>query len=420
MMGMGTKTTRGMRAFALAATAVLAAALPAAAEEVMQDGVLHVKNGAEPAQGVQRIELEESWRVGGDDGEDFFGMISQVVVGDDGTIYLLDTRLSEVPVYSPDGERIATLSREGDGPGEVRIPSGLLLMPDGTLGIVQVFPGRIVKVGLDGSPAGEFKPGGGDPTQGGFLQLFDCVAAGADIVATAEGIAQNGPTGQIRTNFVATFDAEGQETARLWERKHEWDFTKFEFDEDKLARIDYRKVAVAGDGRIYVAPERNAYVINVYASDGSLERVIEREYAHRDRDQDEIDRLRTVLETQLRQLPNPKITISATQPDIGGIEFGPDGNLWVSTSRSAVDQPEGVFATWDVFTPDGQFLRQVSAVCDGDGESDIIMWTPGGDAVKVTGFVEAVEALQNGGAGGADEDGSAEPMEIIYMKRAGA
>jgi len=88
-----------------------------AGEEVDKDGVLHVMNGTEPSGEKVTVELEEVWRHGGEDDEEFFGMISQCVVGDDGTIYLLDTRMSEVPVYSPDGERLTTLSREGDGPG---------------------------------------------------------------------------------------------------------------------------------------------------------------------------------------------------------------------------------------------------------------------------------------------------------------
>ena len=100
-------------------------ALPACAgEEVDKDGVLHVMNGAKPSEGNETVELEEVWRHGGEDDEEFFGMISQCVVGDDGTIYLLDTRMSEVPVYSPDGERLDTLSREGDGPGRDADPLG--------------------------------------------------------------------------------------------------------------------------------------------------------------------------------------------------------------------------------------------------------------------------------------------------------
>jgi len=410
----------GMTLLLIFATALLA--LPAVAgEEVTLDGVKHIMNSAVSAKGNRTVELEEVWRVGGEDGEDFFGMISQVRIGEDGMIYLLDTRLSEVPVYSTDGERVNTLSREGDGPGETRIPSNMLFMPDGSLGLVQVFPGKVIKIQLDGTPAGTFQPGGGDPTQGGFLQMFDCTANGADVVVTAESISQGGPTSQDRSNFVASFDAEGKELVRYFENTYHWDFTAFEFNEDTQNRVDFRRVAVSPDGRIYVASERNKYSINVYHRDGTLERVIEREFEHNMRTDEEVNRIQTTVEGQMAQIPNAKIVISKTNPDIGGLVFGPDGNLWISNGGGGSDQPEGVLFTWDVFTPDGHFTETVSAMCAGDGDNDLLIWTGDGGAVQVTGFTEAVQALQSRGGGGEgdDDDEEAEPMEVIYLRIAG-
>lgn len=407
----------------LLSLAVLGLALPAVAgEEIEMDGVKHVMNSSVPAKGNRVIHLEEVWRVGGEDGEDFFGMISQVRIGEDGLIYLLDTRLSEVPVYSQDGVRVNTLSREGDGPGETRIPSNMLFMPDGSLGLVQVFPGKVIKVQLDGTPAGVFQPGGGDPTQGGFFQMFDCNTNGEDIIVTAESISTGGPTSQDRANFVASFDAEGKELVRYFENKFHWDFTAFEFDEDKLGRIDFRRVAVSPDGRVYVNTTRNQYQITVYHRDGTIDRVIEREYENYNRTDENYNRVKSTVEAQLAQIPNAKITVSKTDPDVSGLTFGPDGNLWVSTSRGGVDQPEGIMVTWDIFTPDGHFVETVSAACPGDGESDIIIWASESAAIQVTGFTEAAQALQSRGAGGTEEedDEEAAPMEIIYLRVADA
>jgi sugar lactone lactonase YvrE len=398
---------------------LLLAAPGLAGEEVDKEGVLHIRNGSEPSGEKVVVELEEVWRHGGEDDEDFFGMISQCVVGADGTIYLLDTRMSEVPVYSPDGERIATLSREGDGPGETRIPSGLLFMPDGNLGLVQVFPGKITKIATDGTPVGVVEIS--DPSAGGFMQMFDCVAGGSQVVVTAEAINPEGPTAQTRVNFVAAFDDEGKETVRYFENSYRWDFTNFTYNESEQNRTDFRRVAVGRDGRVYVAAERDAYQINVYTADGQLERVIHREYEHRPRDDEDYEQIKTSLEAAFAQVPGAKIVPAKTEPDIGSLEIGSDGNLWVSTSRSGTDQPEGILTTWDVFDPDGHFIKTVSAKCEGDGENDILIWTPDGNAVLVTGFVEALAALQGGGGGGgeAEDDEEAEPMEVIYLKVAG-
>jgi hypothetical protein len=394
-------------------------ALPSfAGEEVDKDGVLHIMNGAKPSGEKVVVELEEVWRHGGEDDEDFFGMISQCVVGDDGTIYLLDTRMSEVPVYSPDGERLTTLSREGDGPGETRIPSGMLFMPDGNLGLVQVFPGKITKIGTDGTPGGVMEIG--DASAGGFLQMFDCVSGGKQVVVTAEKInPENGGLAHRRSNFVAAFDNEGKETVRYFDNTYFWDFTDFTFDESGMNRVDFRKVAVGKDGRVFVAVERDDYVINVYLADGTLDRVIEREFTSLDRDEDEFNRVKETMEAALAQIPDAKIVPSPNQPDISGLEIGNDGNLWVTTSRSGIDQPEGILTTWDVFNPDGHFIKTVSAKCEGDGENDILIWTPDGNALLVTGFVEALAALQGGGGAETEEDEEAEPMEVVFMKVAG-
>lgn len=407
-----------LAALALLTITLAAAAALAAPAITVKDGVTRVVNGAQPSKGREVVALQEVWRVGGDEGEEFFGLITQVRTGKDGRIYLLDTRLAEVPVYDRTGARVATLSREGDGPGESRLPANLIFMPDGTLGLAQIFPGKIIKINLDGSPAGSFTPGGADPTKGGFLQLFDCVAAGPDLVVTAEAIAQGGPTAQDRTNYVATVDATGKEKVRFFERKNHMDFTAFEFNEDKTDRVDFRKVAAGRDGRVYVAGTRNRYAIDVYGKDGKLERVIERAYERRARTDEEYQRLQTMVQAQLAQLPGAKVTMSRTEPDIAAIEIGNDGNLWVSTSRSGVEQPAGIMFTWDVFTPDGEFLKQVSAKCAGDGKKDSLIWTPDGNAVLVTGFLDAAMSLQGGGAA-AEDDEEAAPMEVVYLKRVG-
>ena len=99
-------------------------------DEVMVDGVLHITNGASPSEGIETMHLEELWRVGGEDDDVLFGVILQVRTDEEGNIYLLDSQLAQVQVYSSDGRHLRTLSREGDGPGEVRRPTDLVLLPD--------------------------------------------------------------------------------------------------------------------------------------------------------------------------------------------------------------------------------------------------------------------------------------------------
>lgn len=395
---------------------LLVAALGLSSPQLAAAEPLIIENSSTPSDGVETVKLEEVWRAGGDDDDDYFGVISQVVIGDNGNIFLLDTRLSEVPVYSPDGERLTTLSREGDGPGETRIPSNLLFMPDGTLGLVQVFPGKVTKIDLDGNPQGIFQVDGA--TDGGFMMFFDCQAQGENLVITGELITTKPPAGQVRHNFVASYNADGTEMVRFFEKEFEWDFTNFSLDEGEFTRPDFRKVAVGQDGRVYVNPNRNEYTILVYLPDGTHERTIKRDFKHRMRTSDEKSDILSTLELQFQQIPNAKLTASDWHPDIGGIRIGPEGNLWVTSSRSGIDQAEGIVVTWDVFNPDGKFIKQISLAGEGDGEQDAFFPTKDGGFVQVTGFTEALEAFQRGGQAGSEEDvdEEAEPMKVIFHK----
>ena len=397
----------------------VALAIPAAtaAGEVMKDGVLWVENGAEPAQGVRDVNLEELWRVGGEDGEDFFGLITDAVFGDEGNLYLLDTRLAEVAVYDTDGERLGTLSREGDGPGEVRFPAKILFMPNGTLGIAQIFPGRIVMVDKDDTPRGVWGVSR-EKTEGGFFTMYDAFLQGENIVIMGQETTQPDQTHRNQTQFAAAFDMEGNELVRYESHLQEMDFGKFRWIEDERTSFEFRHTVVGPDGRVYVASSRNQYRINVYKPDGTPDRVITRPYEHRPREQKEFDRIESQLETQLARLPGAKWEVSRTEPDISALRIGPDGNLWVECSRGGVDQPEGVFFTWDVFDGDGRFIEQVAAHCPGDGTEDVMLWRED-IAVQVTGFWDAVRSLQGGGAGADEDDDEAEPMEVICYRVVG-
>ncbi|MBK7190674.1 MAG: hypothetical protein IPH86_18950 [bacterium] len=69
---------------AITATAALlmvtmgALAAFAAPAITVKDGVSRVANGAQPSGKREVVTLQEAWRVGGDEGEDFFGLITQV------------------------------------------------------------------------------------------------------------------------------------------------------------------------------------------------------------------------------------------------------------------------------------------------------------------------------------------------------
>ncbi|MCP4573957.1 MAG: hypothetical protein GY838_16480 [bacterium] len=383
-----------------------------------------VKNGAEPAHGVKQIEMEELWRVGGaDDEENFFGLVTLAEMGPDGLVYVMDVQLCQVFVYDEEGTLVKTLFRQGDGPGEIRQPRDMVIMPDGSVGLVQEFPGKIVRVDADGNPLPSIEPRLGDAADGGFVAMNMAEQRGGTfLIASVEIKPGDTPASQNRVLYLSTLNDEHRVNEPLITMNAHWDFTNFTYREVENLPAFIWSSAVGPDGRIYSSAERNAYRINVWAPDLTLERVIEREYTTVKRTADSTAWLRGLLEAAFAQVPFPvELELSDTEPDINwlnrGVQVDGAGNLWILPSDGTVDQPEGVFATYDVFTPDGKFDHQVQAVCEGDGTEDGIFILGEDRAMVIKGYVDATATMFGGGGAAVEEEGEeADPMEMIYYR----
>jgi hypothetical protein len=393
--------------------AISSAPAGASPQEVVVDGVPHVRNSDTPRDGVRTVELEELWRVGGDEGEFLFGMIGQVLQDDAGDIYVLDRRLSEVLVFSPEGEYVRTLSREGEGPGETRRPRTAVLLPDDTLGIVQMMPGKIVKVARDGTPAGSLMPGG-NPTAGGFTVLFEARCRGGHLLVSGETMGRGPGDAISRSRYLAKLDGDGRELVRYAEKDLESMFVDFKWNEEKDYFVHLGGFAVAPDGRVYTAPVRDSYVLHVLAADGRLERVIERKFSQRKRSEEE---KQLVNETRRMVINGREIEkeISDTDPAIASLWVDDRGELWVLNSRSGDDQPQEVMQTYDVFDSRGHFVRQVAVACPGDFREDRLFLLGNGRAVLVRGMLSGMVSFA--GARG-DESSAAEEagIEIVCYR----
>ncbi|MDE2653068.1 MAG: 6-bladed beta-propeller [Gemmatimonadota bacterium] len=113
-----------MRTACGAAVLALLTMGPAAAQEVI----------AVPGED-RRIEanFEELYRIGGLDGQDWeqFGSVSSVAFDGAGRLYVLDGQVSQIFLVDTDGTLIRQIGREGDGPGEFRDITGMVVMEDG-------------------------------------------------------------------------------------------------------------------------------------------------------------------------------------------------------------------------------------------------------------------------------------------------
>ena len=378
-------------------------------EEVQRDGTLYVLNPAEPSGGEVEIELEELWRVGGEDEDVLFGVISQLVVDDAGNVYLLDGQLSEVQVFSPEGEWLRTIGREGEGPGEFRSGSDLYRGPDGNLGVVQIFPGRIVKLTLEGEPAGNFPL---PEVEGGGFQLVHRVRSTTDhvVMAYAQTSFDNGK--QVQLSMLRSFDTAGNELARYHQESRPSQYGGMKFEEKDF--VNYvRRWGLAADGRVAVALDFDDYRIHIWNADGTLQRVVELpDWQPLKRTKDERRRFQKFYDGITSWSPGSTFHISDTHPTLSQIHFRDDGSMWVLNSRGRFAVPDGIFASFDVFDENGHFVQRVHLRANQDPVEDGLFFVR--DRVYVvTDLFSAVMA----NLGGDDEDVvDAEPVSVISFR----
>jgi hypothetical protein len=385
------------------------------------DGVEYVHNGAQPRDGRQTVHLEEIWRIGGENDDALFGLITQVCHDEAGNIYILDSQLCEVRVYAPDGRKLKTLFRQGEGPGEVVQPRNLALLGDGSVGVLREVPGTLIRVDRDNNPLDNVqvhKPG-----RQGLIILDGCFAGGSTLAFSGTHILRTEQNIQERVNLLGIFSLAGDEIARLAEEPNRRDYTNFVLSERKELPAFFWATCVGPDGRVYTAPDRDRYAIKVFSPEGQLTRVIEREYEPYRRSAEEQQRLHDAFELIVRgadieigiEIEEYEYTIATMQH---GVRVREDNTLWVLPGRGLRDQPPGVMLTFDVFDPTGRFVKQVSYACPGNGVWDGFFFVGSDRVVVVTGHVEAVLAQYGSGTSSYD-DGQTASMEVICYRIAG-
>ncbi len=372
-----------------------------------------VQNPAKASSGVETVELEEMWRVGGWDEEVLFGVITSIITDETGNFYMLDSQLNEVQVYSPDGEYLNTIGREGEGPGEFRAAFNLLLLPSGNIGVLQAFPSRIIGLTPDGNPADGFEMPKNE-SDAGFKALLQARHAG-DNLAVIYALNQPGEAGFTQRSVLALLDQSAQNERVL----HTQDSTMNAAD-PLIAENEwdaFRNRWTSGpDGRVYSAIDYGEYKINVWGPDGELRHVINREYPAHVRTKEQSERVLEIYKGFTRQIPVPnmRFEIEPNWNPIQQINARDDGTLWVQTSRGSWGLDDGVVGGFDVYGSDGKLKRQVVLRGQGNPQSDGYFFV-GDRLFVVTDWLDSMMALQ-GGAASEEADEEAEPMEIICYR----
>jgi hypothetical protein len=387
----------------------LAAEVPPAAEETPV-----VRNGDTPAAGREELVLQELWRVDADDQEVLLGVIRDVMQDADGRVYLLDSQLSQIHVFSAAGDYLESLSREGEGPGECRQPVGMFFVSAEEIGIVQSFPGKIIKIDAENTPRGTIEIGGNDPAAGGFRFMRNVRHRG-ETFAYFGGEMKMGEDGFKFVSVLITIGADGAERGRLLEHVSGDPVETRRWIEAEEYFIDEWRWDIGPGGNVYAAPIRDRYAIEVFAPGGAKIRTIERAYEPRKRTRGEkaaIEVPEIYINGEILQI---KGTIDDYDPCISRLHVNDAGELWVTHAGSTREQPEDILQAYDVFDPAGIYVRQVAIACPGDPETDRLFDIGGGRFVLIRGYVDDFDLNIGEGSDSGDVADLEEtiPLEVI-------
>jgi 6-bladed beta-propeller len=374
-----------------------------------------VANKAESKSGIVKASPREQWRLGGDDDELFFGTVARIHTGPDGNIYILDGQLSQIQVISPEGEHLRSLGSEGDGPGEVRRPNDFFISDDGTVNILNGFPGKVVKIAADGTPSGAVAFSV-DGSKAQFGVLIRGLETDEGMILGGINMSFGGSAVSEQTYYIARCDPEGNQINRLAEKLHSVDYSDFHMEE-KAMDFAWSRVATGPDGKLYLAKSRDEYAIEVMDPDGTVHRVIKRDFQSPPRTDRQNKIAIQIIEAVAANYPAPLkgTEIEKTEPVVGNLFVTEDNRLWVQADIGDDALPEGTWAMFDVFDTEGQFEKQVALAGSYNRYRDAVFILPDGRAIVVTGALDAF--LNQMGAGGGEENAiEIDPLEIICFE----
>jgi len=372
-----------------------------------------IKNTSPASQSVE-VTLNEIWRRGGIDDEVLIGLPVEALSDREGRVYLADQQLCQVFVFDTDGELIKTLSSEGEGPGEVQGPVDMVQMPDGSFGLAEFFPGKIIKVTYDNVSAGEITVDVSSGQTGGFTMQTMAESWGEHLLM-AGSRSVPGDKYTERKHFLAAVNQQGQETVRYMEQVSRIQRPHSVVHENDFLPSFPLASALGPDGRVYTPADREKYAINVFLPDGTLKHVIERPgFKTWKRNNLDTRRITALFESWAGANPDtwPRFDLKKTDRAINALHVDGQGRLWVQHSRSNRDLPEGVFLSLDLYDPQGRWLQEVQLKCEGNPVSDGIRFLRDGRILLIRGFVVARLACLGSGSATLGEDDT-ESIEII-------
>ena len=294
-------------------------------------GVTVVKNPKEPIYGEEVFSLEEELSIGEVDGREeyMFSQLGNVKVDEEERIYVLDTKEAHIKIFDRDGAYLKTVSKKGQGPGELGLPRPISITSKNEIMIPDLMNRRLTFFSLEGE----------------FIKN----------ISTAE-----------MSLFSTKIDTQGNIIGMVSVREEgnsRYELKKFDPDLNYIYSIASSPLPTINNFDPFMAVLRwdlnnndqvvfgypKTYEIRISDSDGNEVKKITKEYDPVEVTQEEIEELEEMP-------PGIKVSMSKFHPAYNRIFVDDELRIFVSTWEK-IKEGEGYY--YDVFDGDGKYIAKI-------------------------------------------------------------
>jgi hypothetical protein len=321
--------------------------------------------------------------------EYMFAQPQDPTLSSDGRIFVLDALKHTVMVYSPEGEFLDSIGREGEGPGEFNNPSGVEILPDGSVLIESM--DKYALFDSTFSFVDQYVTTGFSPLS--IRQILD----DGSFIGT-KFILSVGENGPVTTRILGKFELfEEDPSVTFYSDENTWDISGdpgvFDFTRNREEGLIY---CASTDGHVFYARSSiNELYIHCCSSDGSEYMIIEDENIHRVRKtQEELDAemqsylsaFRSIGSRTGRSFDDLEIILDPYKRIIKEMFVDSQERLWV---RIGI-YPGTVYRVYDF---DGNILFHAEVDYPGN-QLDLNNWAINGDENGILAVNESMEEYQ--------------------------
>ncbi len=312
---------------------------------------------------TRAFRLVERFRVDDTSSEHVLGNIRKVVADAEGRIFLLDDQVKHLLVFAGDGTYLGAWSDEGDGPGEFREATDLVVGPEGQIGICLGFPGRIDFLDRTGEPWGRrIRPLEDLRADGALYAVLAAQINGERLVTLNQILSKEPGVEDFQLKLVVS-RLDGTREKLIWEKFTTVSVNFFrETDDYRVFQFGWETIA----DRVFLAPERNDYHIEVFDLEGRSVGTIIRDVEGRKRTAEDIARLTSHMEKIKRRNPNFQWSLEERARPIREIHSFGNREVWVEVNREPDTLPPNALCVLDAYDLDGNSLGTVQLLCEED------------------------------------------------------